>query len=335
MPLVMTIHQFGLGSLRAEHRVPDPLGEGTVRMAIKAVALNYRDILVMRGTYGPGLTLPLIPCSDAAGIIVEVGTGVTDLHVGDRVCTHMVPDWHAGRLEPHMRLTTLGGPADGVLCEERVLPRQAVLPIPPALAFEEAACLPVAGLTAWSALTTTQIGSGSRVLLLGTGGVSMMGLDIAKKLGAKVAMISSADEKLARVQALGADFTANYRREPWGEKVWQWSERGVDKVLEVGGDGTFDQSVRATRDGGYIALLGVLAHRACPINLTEVLMRQICVQGIFVGSRATFERYLAFVETHGIRPTIDRVFELSAARQAFAYLLTGRHLGKVVVRIAA
>ncbi len=336
MPLATAIHRFGLANLRAEPRASEILGEGQVRVAIKAVSLNYRDVLVMRGTYGPGLTVPLIPCSDGAGVVLEIGPGVSGLEPGDRVCTHMVPDWHDGRLEPRMRLTTLGGPAPGVLCEERVLPRTALVPIPNTLSFEQAACLPVAGLAAWSALATeASIGPGHRVLLLGTGGVSMLGLQIAKTLGAEVAVVSSSDEKLSKVRALGADFTANYRRVAWGEMVRRWSGEGVDAVLEIGGNGTFDQSVTATRDGGCIALLGVHAHGVRPPSLTDVLMRRIRVQGIFVGSRVELERYLAFVEAHAIQPVIDRVFEgLSTARHAFAYLLTGRHLGKVVIRVS-
>jgi NADPH:quinone reductase-like Zn-dependent oxidoreductase len=334
MPLAMAIHRFGLANLRSEQRASEPIGEGLVRVAIKAVSLNYRDVLVMRGTYGAGLPLPLIPCSDGAGVVLEIGPGVTSLQPGDRVCAHMVPDWHDGRLEPQMRLTTLGGPAQGVLGEERVLPQTALVPIPKTLSFEQAACLPVAGLAAWCALTTeAAIGPGHRVLLLGTGGVSMLGLQIAKKLGADVAVVSSSDEKLSRVRRLGADFTANYRRAGWGEMVRVWSGGGVDAVLEIGGN--FDQSVTATRDGGCIALLGVLGHGVRPIRLTDVLMRRIRVQGIFVGSRAELERYLGFVETHALEPLIDRVFGgLSAARHAFAYLLTGRHVGKVVIRVS-
>ena len=336
MPLAMAIHRFGLANLRSESRAPEALAGDRVRVAIRAVSLNYRDILVMRGTYGDGVPLPLIPCSDAAGEVLEVGAAVTGLESGDRVCTHMVPDWHEGRLEPPMRLTTLGGPAQGVLCEERVLPRAALLPIPDALAFEHAACLPVAGLAAWRALTTeAAIGPASRVLLIGSGGVSMLGLQIAKTLGAEVAVVSSSEDKLSRVRALGADFTANYRRVGWGELVYRWSEGGVDVVLETGGDGTFEQSVTATRDGGLIALLGVRGRGAGPVHLADVLTRRIRVQGIFVGSRVDLERYLRFVEAHAIEPIIDRVFVgLSTARHAFAHLLTGRHLGKVVVRVS-
>ena len=166
MPLAMRLSRFGVGNLRLEQFPSEPLGAGMVRVAIAAVSLNHRDLLVIRGTYGPDLPLPLIPCSDAAGVVVDVGDDAGNLARGDRVCTHMVPDWLDGPFEPRMRLTTLGGPAQGVLCEERVLPIGAVVPIPDAVSFEEAACLPVAGLAAWSALATeAQIGPGSHVLL--------------------------------------------------------------------------------------------------------------------------------------------------------------------------
>ena len=337
MPLAMAIHRFGLANLRPGQRGAEALGAGLVRVAIKAVSLNYRDVLVLRGTYGAGAAeMPLIPCSDAAGVVLEVGPGVGDFTPGDRVCTHMVPDWQDGRLEPQMRLRTLGGPAQGVLCEERVLPRTALVPIPSTLPFEHAACLPVAGLAAWSALTSeASIGPGHRVLLLGTGGVSMLGLQIAKTLGAEVAVVSSSEDKLGKVRTLGADFTANYRRPGWGE-------------LECGG-GAAAGSTPSWRSAGtrpssspcarpVIAAaspsLASWADDLRPISFTEILLRRIRVQGVFVGSRAELERYVAFVEAHRIHPLIDRVFEgLAAARQAFAYLVTGRHLGKVVIRV--
>ncbi len=337
MPLVMAIERFGVGNLRPDHRPAERLGPDLVRIDVKAVSLNYRDVLVVRGTYAAGLSVPLIPCSDSAGVVLEVGAAVRGVAPGDRVCTHMVPDWQHGRLEPRMRLTTLGGPAQGVLCEERVLPSSAVLRIPETMSFEEAACLPVAGLTAWCALArAAQIEPGSRVLLLGTGGVSIMALQIAKHLGAQVAVTSSSDAKLARVQALGADFTANYERDPWADMVREWSGGGVDAVVEVGGPGTLSNSIKATRDGGAVVLIGVLAPRTRPTDLTEVLMRQIRVHGLFVGSRAELERYVAFVDSNGIHPVIDRVFEgLTSARHAFVHLLTGRHLGKVVIGVSA
>ena len=337
MPLVTAIQRFGVAHLRNELRAPEPIGEGLVRVAMKTVSLNHRDVLVLRGTYGTGLTLPLIPCSDGVGIVREIGHGVTGLAPGDRVCTHMVPDWHEGPLEARMRLTTLGGPAQGVLGEERVLPEAALVPMPKTLSFEEGACLPVAGLAAWCALTDAgRLEPGARVLVLGTGGLGTLGLQIAKALGASVAVASSSDDKLGRVRQAGADFTVNYRDRDWGHQVRRWSHGGVDVVLNVGGDTTFEQSVTATRDGGRLALLGVLGHGARPFSLTEVLMRQIHVQGVFVGSRADLLRFIGFVETHALRPLIDRVFEgLSTARQAFAYLLSGRHVGKIVIRVSA
>jgi NADPH:quinone reductase-like Zn-dependent oxidoreductase len=335
MPLAMRLSRFGVGNLRLEQLPPEPLGAGMVRVAFAAVSLNHRDLLVIRGNYGPDLPLPLIPCSDAAGVVVEVGDGAGGPAPGDRVCTHMVPDWLDGPLEPRMRLTTLGGPAQGVLCEERVLPASAVLPIPDAVSFEAAACLPVAGLAAWNALTAeARISPGSHVLLSGTGGVSMMGLGIAKALGARVAMTSSSDQKLTRVAALGADLTVNYRSEGWAERVREWSGGGVDAVLDMGGAETLDQSVRAARDGGLVALLGAGTAGGRSPDLGQILMRRIRLHGIFVGSRAELGRYVAFVAAHHIAPVIDRVFDgLGSARQAFAHLVTARHLGKIILRL--
>jgi NADPH:quinone reductase-like Zn-dependent oxidoreductase len=336
MPLAMSLDNFGLANLRSVERESEALGEGLVRVGIRAVSLNYRDVLIMRGTYGEPVSLPLIPCSDGAGVVLEVGAGVMDLGPGARVCAHMVPDWQQGQLEPRMRRTTLGGPAQGVLCEQRVLPRTALVQIPDTLTFERAACLPVAGLAAWSALTAgVEIGRASRVLLVGTGGVSMLGLRIAKTLGAKVAVVSSSDDKLARVGALGADFVANYRRAGWGQLVYRWSEGGVDIVLETGGSETFDESMAATRDGGCIAVLGVRGRVVHPVTLADVVTRRIRLQGIFVGSRVDLQHLVRFVEAHALDPIIDRVFtRLSAARAAFAYLLSGQHLGKIVVLVS-
>jgi NADPH:quinone reductase-like Zn-dependent oxidoreductase len=232
--------------------------------------------------------------------------------------------------------TTLGGPVDGLLCDQRVLPERCWLKIPDYLSFEEAACLPVAGLTAWSALITEgRIGPGSRVLFLGTGGVSMMGLGIAEAMGAEVIITSSSDEKLSRARALGAHHTVNYRTVPaWSKAVRAIVPEGVDCVLEVGGDGTFDHSVRATRVGGIVALIGVLAARNQPVDLTAVLMRHIRVQGILVGSRRAFIEYLAFMATTKQHPIIDQVFEgLDKARSAFETMASGAHFGKLVIRV--
>ncbi len=334
MPQAVVLQRFGIGHLRLEGLEPEPLTAHGVRVAIDTVALNHRDVLVVRGRYGAAVTTPLVPCSDAAGTVVELGGDVDDLSVGQRVCTHMAPAWRVGPLRAEMRASTLGGPAAGVLCEQRVLPRDALVPVPDALSLEQAACLPVAGLTAWSALTgAAGIDRDSRVLLLGTGGVSLMGLQIAKALGARAAVVSASDEKLERVRALGADFTVNYRSEPqWAERVRQWSDGGVDAVLEVGGAATLDRSVRATREGGCVALIGILGRQDTPVDLSEVLMRRIRIEGIFVGSRVELERLLRFAAQHRLDPVIDRRFDaLADARRAFAHLLEATHVGKVLI----
>ena len=335
MPLAVQLARFGIGNLRCEELACEPLGAGTVRVTLDSVSLNHRDLLVVRGGYGPALPLPLIPCSDGAGVIVEAGADCGGLAPGDRVCTHMVPDWRDGPLEPRMRLTTLGGPAQGVLCQERVLPKGAVVPIPDSLSFEHAACLPVAGLAAWSALATqAQIGRDSRVLLSGAGGLGMMGLGIAKAFGAAVAIISASEQKLAQAAALGADLTVNSRNEGWAERVREWSGGGVDVALDTGGAASLDQSVRAVRDGGLVALLGAGEKGDRSPDLAQILTRRIRLHGIFVGSRAELERYVAFVAAHAVAPVIDRVFDgLGSVRHAFAHLVAGRHLGKIVIRV--
>lgn len=339
MPAAICFDRFGVGNLRLEQRPSEPLAAGTVRVAFAAISLNHRDLLMVRGTYAPDLPLPLIPCSDGAGTIVETAPDIADLAPGYRVCTHMVPDWQDGPLAPQMRLGTLGGPAQGVLCEERVLPRGAVVAIPDALPFEHAACLPTAGLAAWSALASeARIGPASHVLLPGTGGMAMLALAIAKALGAAVAVSSSSDEKLARAAALGADLTVNYRQAGWVERVREWSGGGADAVLDIGGAATLDQSVRAARDGGIVALLGVIGAGEAeqPPDFAPVLMRRIRLQGVFVGRRAELEHLVGFVAEHHIAPVIDRVFDgLGSARRAFARLVEGAHLGKIVIRTAA
>lgn len=335
MPAAIVLRQFGLGNLRAETQLPEPIGDGLARVAIRALSLNHRDLLVMRGTYGPGLQLPLIPLSDAAGIVTEIGHGVGALRPGDRVVAHADPDWQEGPLLPAMRQTTLGGPAQGMLCEERVLPVGALLRLPDTIGFEAAACLPVAGLAAWSALKSeARIGPGGQILLQGSGGLATIGLAIAKALGARIAAISSTAEKRARLQQIGADFVADRGDPGWSAQVREWSGGGVDAVLDVGGAANLDDPIRAVRDGGIIFLLGVMGHRLRPVDFAEIVMRRIRLQGIFLGSRAEFAAFLDFVATHRISPAIDHVCDgIGLARQAIAEFAAGRHFGKVVIRL--
>lgn len=327
---------FGLENLKVVDRILPEVGEGQVRVKVHAVSLNYRDYLMVKGHYNPRLKLPLIPCSDGAGEVVEVGPGVTDLEVGDSVCTTMIPDWQSGLPGNAVLQTTLGGPEHGMCAQERVLPQNAVMKLPDVVSYEEGACLPVAGLTAWSSLVTEgHIRKGSKVLLLGTGGVSIMALGIANKLGAQVVITSSSDDKLGRARAMGAKHTINYRKEPrWDKVVREIYPEGVDLVLEVGGDGTFDASVKCVRNGGTIALIGVLAQQNKPVNLTHVLMRRIRVQGILVGCRDEFAEYLDFVDQERPACEIDAVFEgLESAGEAFAMMERGGHFGKIVLTL--
>ena len=339
MGLTATIDQYGSGALRVEWRAPEPLAPESVRVQMRALSLNYRDLLVVRGQYGSGVRLPLVPGSDGAGEIVEVGSKVSQFSPGDRVCTHMTPAWHDGPLRAEMRSSTLGGPSDGVFAQERVLPATALVSIPDDLGFSSAACLPVAGLTAWSALREAGLTDPGphnrrRVLLLGTGGVSVLGLQLALALGHHCAVVSASEAKRSQASALGAELVLDRDDSRWPAAVRRWSNGGVDLVLEVGGDGTFDQSLSATRDNGCIALIGVLAQQGRPVRLEEVLMRRIKVQGIFVGSRAELESLVAFAARAQLRPYIGRQFEgLEHIKLAFAAVQAGRHFGKCVVNL--
>jgi NADPH:quinone reductase-like Zn-dependent oxidoreductase len=314
---------------------PEPTpGIGQVLVRVHAVSLNYRDTLVVSGQY-PGLTLPLIPLSDGAGEVVALGEGVTRVKVGDRIAAIFFQDWIAGRLTRQKIKSALGGAINGMLAEYVVLNQEGVVLLPDHLSYEEGATLPCAAVTAWQALVTRgNLTAGETVLLLGTGGVSTFALQFAKILGAKIIMTSSSDEKLAQAKAMGAHETINYKTYPhWHEQVWQLTHgEGVDQVIEVGGAGTLERSLRSTRVGGRVSLIGVLSG-AGEFNHTYILRNSIDVQGIFVGSREMFEGMNAAIALHQIKPVIDRVFPLGEAAEAYRYLQSGSHFGKVVIKI--
>jgi NADPH:quinone reductase-like Zn-dependent oxidoreductase len=330
-----TLTAFGLDHLTlAERPVPAP-GPGQVRVRVRAVSLNYRDLLVARGQYNPRMPLPRVPCSDAVGEVSEVGAGVASVKVGDRVCGTFFQDWDDGPLTEAAARSALGGDIDGVLAEEVVLAERGVVPAPAHLSFEEAATLPCAALTAWNALTTDFDAAGQSVLLQGTGGVSVFALQFAAALGARAYITSGSDAKLTRAMGLGAVAGVNYHTNPDWDK-WarqQTGGAGVDLVVEVGGAGTLERSIRAVRYGGRIALIGVLA--AGTFNPVGLLMRGVTVRGIFVGSRAMFVAMNRFVEEHAIRPVVDRTFPFDQAADAFRYLESAAHFGKVVIRVGA
>ncbi len=329
--------RFGLDQLRQTDRPEPQPGPGQVQVRVHACALNYRDYLTVIGDYNPRYRLPLIPLSDGAGEVVAVGEGVARVAVGDRVMATFSQAWTAGA-PTHARLrTTLGGPLDGLLAEYTVLDQQGLVKIPEHLSFEQAATLPCAALTAWSALTRyRQVQPGDRVLLQGTGGVSLFGLQFVKLLGATAILTSSSDAKLARARELGADHLINYRSDPdWHRSVRTLTDRvGVDHVVEVGGADTLQKSLACVRVGGFVAVIGVLGGKSAPIALTPILMSSITVQGITVGSRDDFEAMLRAIETHRLEPILDRVFGFNDAPAAFRYLASGQHFGKVVIRVA-
>lgn len=324
---------FGLDALQAAERpVPMP-GPGQVRVAVKAVSLNYRDLMIARGQYNPNLKLPRIPCSDGVGVVEAVGPGVTRVQVGDRVASTFFQGWLDGPVSPEKTRLALGDPIDGVLAERVVLDQDGVLPVPAYLSDVEGATLPCAALTVWNALfEASTIRPGETVLTLGTGGVSLFALQFAHMAGARVIVTSSSDAKLQRVRELGAWQTINYRTDPeWDKAVRKLTDGvGVDHVIELGGAGTLDRSQGAVRSGGTISLIGVLA--TGPVSLFPILMKSIRVQGIFVGSRAMFAAMNRALTEHEIRPVVDRVFPFAESKAAFEHLASQSHFGKVAIR---
>jgi len=323
---------FGLDNLVLVDR-PDPTpGPGQVLVRVRAASLNYRDLLVAKGQYNPRLQFPRVLGSDAAGEVVAVGGGVTRYRPGERVVGCFFQDWDAGPITEAAARSSRGSERDGVFAELVVFEQGGVVPVPPGLGFEEAATLPCAALTAWNALTTDFNVKGRAVLLQGTGGVSIFALQFAKALGARALITSGHDDKLARALKMGADAGTNYKANPDWDK-WARQETGgagVDLVVEVGGAGTLDRSVKATRYGGRVALIGVLAGGG-NFNPVQVLMKAVTVRGVFVGSREMFEAMNGFIEQARIKPVIDRVFPLAQAADAFRYLESGAHFGKVVI----
>jgi len=315
--------------------VPQPAA-GEVLVRIKAATLNYRDLLTVKGGYGSRQKFPLIPASDGAGAVEAVGTGVRRFTVGDRVVGSFFENWLAGEPSEAKMHAALGGSVDGVLAEYRIFPEHALVRTPPYLGDVEAAALPCAGLTAWSAVVKLGgISPGRAVLTQGTGGVSLFALQFAKMCGARVIATSSSDAKIERLKSLGADATINYKTTPdWGKKARELTGDGVDLVVEVGGVGTLNESIRATRIGGTIAFIGVLAGPP-PANsrLPLMVMRQQRLQGVTVGSVEDLQAMCDAIALHGTKPVIDRTFPFDQAKEAFLHMASGAHFGKVAIAI--
>jgi len=315
--------------------VPEP-GQGEVLVRLKAATLNYRDLLTVKGGYGSRQKFPLVPVSDGAGVIERVGPGVREFAAGDRVIGSFFESWLSGEPSQAKMRANLGGAVDGVLQEYRIFPEHAVVRTPDHLSDLEAASLPCAGLTAWSAVVKLgNIRPGQTVLTQGTGGVSIFALQFAVACGARVIATSSSDAKLARLAELGAAELINYRELPeWGRLVVERTAGvGADLVVEVGGAQSLSQSLRAVRVGGTIALIGVLSGGRAELNLGPVVTRQVRLQGVTVGSRERLGEMIAAMTANGIRPVIDRVFPLDEIKDALLYLKAGRHFGKVCIEI--
>lgn len=327
---------FGLANLRLAER-PDPRpGPAQVLVRVRAVSLNYRDLLTVEGKYNPKQKLPLIPCSDGAGEVVAVGEGVARVRPGDRVCGIFAQRWIAGEPSRDKLRSTLGGPFDGMLAELVVLHEEGVVVVPPHLTWEEAATLPCAGVTAWSALVTHgKLTAGDTVLLQGTGGVSIFALQLAQLLGVRAIITSSSDEKLEQARRLGASGLINYQKKPeWSGAARDLTDgAGVDLVVEVGGAGTLEQSLRSVRMGGTICLIGNLAGIVAQVPLALVFMPQVRLQGILVGHREGFEAMNRAIAQHEMRPVIDRTFPFEEARAAFELMAASGHFGKICVRV--
>jgi NADPH:quinone reductase-like Zn-dependent oxidoreductase len=332
---IFKLDAFGLENLKfAERPTPQP-GAGEVLVKLLAVSLNFRDLLVVQGKYNPRMKLPRVPVSDGAGEVVAVGEGVTAWKPGDRVVIPFMPAWSKGPLSATTSASALGGDVDGLLREFAVISADALLPIPPHLSFEQAATLPCAGVTAWNGLFDSgNLQAGQTVLLQGTGGVSLFGLQFAKAAGATVILTSSSDAKLERARALGADHVLNYKSEPaWDKRVLEITGgRGVDVTLEVGGTGTLSKTCRATAFSGHVSLIGVLAGIAGEVQIGHILHKALTVRGIYVGSREMFASMNAAIMQHKLEPVIDRVFDFNESIAAFQHLETGQHFGKVVIR---
>jgi NADPH:quinone reductase-like Zn-dependent oxidoreductase len=313
--------------------VPRP-GPRQVLIKVAACSLNYRDLAIVLGTYRMPVKPNLIPLSDGAGEVVEVGAGVTRVKVGDRVAGCFFQRWIAGPILADTHASALGGSIDGMLAQYAVLEEDGVVKLPGHLSFEEGATLPCAAVTAWHALIEhARIVAGQTVLVQGTGGVSIFGLQFARLMGAQVIVTSSSEAKLARAKTLGATHGVNYKTVPdWDKAVIELTGGGVDHVVEVGGPGTLAQSLRAIRIAGKVTMIGVLSG-AAEINPMAIFARRANVQGISVGSLQMFEAMNRAIAAGGLHPIIDKAFPFDETQSAFRHLQSAQHFGKVVIRV--
>ncbi len=330
------IPSFGIDNVEVAERPTPQLSHGQVLVRIRAVSLNYRDLLVVIGKYNPRLALPRVPCSDGAGEVVAIGEGVKRVKIGQRVAGIFMQNWIDGPPDAAKQRGALGGDTDGMLAEYVALDENGLVGVPDHLSWEEAATLPCAAVTAWHAVVHAgRIKAGDTVVIQGTGGVSIFALQFAKLLGARVLGTSSSDEKLQRAHKLGLDSGLNYRRSPdWAKWVLEQTNGvGADLIVEVGGAGTFAQSLKAVRIGGTVAQIGVLSQSSEPLQIGPLLHKQVHLRGIYVGSRADFEEMNKAIALHSMQPSVDQVFTFHDVKNALRIMETGSHFGKLVIRM--
>jgi len=328
------IPSFGVDALEFVERPTPAPGPGEVLVGVRAVSLNYRDLMIVKGRYNPKMTLPRIPCSDGAGEVAAAGEGATAWKPGDRVMAIFMQNWIDGPLTAAKARGALGGDIDGMLCDYAVLRQEGLVAIPEHLSFQEAATLPCAAVTAWSALHAADLKPGFTVLIQGTGGVSIFALQFARLKGARVLGISSSDEKLERARSMGLHAGLNYRDNPEWDR-WaldQTGGEGVDLVVEVGGQGTLARSLKAIRPGGTIAQVGVLTTASDPIPIPFILQKLARIQGIYVGSRQDFLEMNRAIALAELRP-VGEEFPWSQAREVLQRMEEASHFGKLVLKV--
>ena len=328
---VQQLTAFGLDHLQLiDLPAPRP-GPGEVLVKMEAASLNYRDHLLVNGQLYRGVNLPIVPVSDGAGTVLEVGTGVTRFKPGDRVTTFYKSRWTAGAMRPEWEGADIGGPQEGVMRELTCYDAYSLARAPSNLSSLQAATLPIAALTAWTALEQARVTTGQTVLLLGTGGVSLFALQFAKLRGARAILLSSSDAKLARAKTLGADVVINYvEHSEWGSIVREATGGiGVDAVIETVGASTFAQSLEAVGMHGFIGVVGFMGGIEAALSLTKIILKRVKVQGISVASLEEHERMVSAIESTHLAPVLDHVFGFEQLAEAFAYLVQGKHFGKI------
>ena len=330
------VGNFGLANFKLMNIDTSPIKADEVRVALRACSLNYRDLMVAKGLYNPHQALPLIPLSDGAGEVVEIGADVQSLKIGDKVCPTFSQNWCHGIATNETFKATLGSPLDGTLAESCVFSEQGLIKFPEHLSFEEAATLPCAAVTAFNALAMqASLKPGDTVLIEGTGGVSLFALQFAKVFGLAAVVISSSNDKLKKAAAIHHCHTINYaENDNWPAAILDITNgQGVDAVVEVGGAKTINKAIASVKRGGQVSVIGILSGLREDIDLRPILMNNIRIQGIFVGAKTVFSAMNRVIEHGKIRPIIDRIFDFNDAPAAFSYLESAQHFGKICIRV--